>query len=184
MKVLVVDDTGLSRLIVQRTLERFAHEVVTASSGQEALRCLELDPNIGLVISDLMMPGMDGIEFIKQARKLERAAGENPVTLPPFILLTATHEKRLIQEACRAGFADIMLKPLDPGRLLTAIEDHCGPRRGQSAKRSDCSDALQALEKAFINVVQANDCVAAARLRNGLEATLEKIDAFLERSKK
>ena len=87
MKLLVVDDVGYVRHYLDRLLTQHGHTVVTASSGDEALAILKQDNTLNAVVTDLMMPGMDGIELFKAARQIGRFndAGQ----LPPleFFLL-------------------------------------------------------------------------------------------------
>ena len=73
MKVLMVDDVAYSRIIVQKVLERHGFEVLQASSGAEALRTLKAEWDIALVVSDLMMPDINGVELAKSAQSLIRS---------------------------------------------------------------------------------------------------------------
>jgi diguanylate cyclase (GGDEF)-like protein len=69
IKVLVVDDSTISRRVIRQLLERQLFIVLEATSGLEALSQLEMHPDIKLVITDYLMPGMDGFELISQIRK-------------------------------------------------------------------------------------------------------------------
>lgn len=77
--------------------------------------------NVTLVISDLLMPEMDGLEFFRQAKS--RALGEERERrpCPPFILCTAVTGKDFLQEAVHEGFADVLVKPVDRERLLSTV---------------------------------------------------------------
>ncbi len=68
-KVLYVDDEEINLLVLSRRLKK-KFEVLTAESGEEGLKVLEKDPDLNLIISDLKMPGMSGLEFIKRAHEL------------------------------------------------------------------------------------------------------------------
>jgi len=112
--ILAVDDEpGISRLI-KLNLQREGFEVDTASNGMEALKMVMLK-NYALVISDIMMPEMDGMEFLSHVR-------QNPETATlPFILLTAKSTDADVTEGYVTG-ADIYLtKPFSPDELLTWV---------------------------------------------------------------
>lgn len=67
--VLYVDDEPLNLMLFQCTFSK-KYEVITASSGKEALDILSINPSIKFTISDMKMPGMDGLEFITEAKRL------------------------------------------------------------------------------------------------------------------
>lgn len=123
MKILVVDDIKYNGILVVNELERSGHNVVFVLSGMEALRELATKgSNFDLVISDLMMPGMDGLTFFKNTTNLPQYKDNALKTLPPFILLTASTDVNRLVEAKMAGFSDILLKPLDKNRLHQSID--------------------------------------------------------------
>jgi two-component system, response regulator, stage 0 sporulation protein F len=67
--VLYVDDEPINLYLFERVLKRKNYHVITALSGYEALETLKKNDDIPVVVSDMRMPGMDGVEFIKQAKK-------------------------------------------------------------------------------------------------------------------
>jgi CheY-like chemotaxis protein len=99
---------------------------ISAASGHEGLKLLGRDNGIELVITDLNMPGMDGIEFFKAARKIDRYDDNGPMPAVPFILLTATRPSvsstrrdiNILQKALDVGFLEVMLKPIDDEHLI------------------------------------------------------------------
>lgn len=68
MKVLVVDDDAINRLILQKLFEREKHTVLTAQNGLEAIHKLQDEEDINIVITDIMMPEMDGIELLAEIK--------------------------------------------------------------------------------------------------------------------
>jgi len=108
-KALVVDDERKMRRILQMVLERMGIDSVAAESGAEALQRFEAE-RIDLVLTDLKMPGLGGIEFLRELRAHD---GEVPV-----IVLTAFGTVQTAVEAMKLGAADYVLKPFD----LDAIE--------------------------------------------------------------
>ena len=143
-RVLVVDDSRLQLRIMRSVLERWGFEVIEASSGPEALDlCAQVPPD--LVVSDWMMPGMDGLEFCRRFRALPREG------YGYFILLTSKSEKGDIAEGLDAGADDFLTKPVSPPELRARI--NAGARilsmqRELSEKNREVSDALARLQEA------------------------------------
>ena len=81
MRILVVDDVGFVRHTLERLLSSHGHSVVTADSGAAALGALQKDLGIEAILTDLLMPGMDGVELFHQAQQLDRLGDAGP--LPP-----------------------------------------------------------------------------------------------------
>jgi CheY-like chemotaxis protein len=110
--ILFVDDNAALLRSVERLLQMEGYEVVLASGGQEALRLMESPSHLpDLVISDIMMPKMDGFEFYEQFRKRGEWAEI------PFIFLTALDQVDVLRQAYSLGADDYIVKPLDNERL-------------------------------------------------------------------
>ena len=133
MKILVVDDVGFVRHYLDRLITSHGHTVLTASDGGEALKVLKQDMTIQAVVTDLLMPGLDGIELFEASRNIDRFDDNGLLDPPKFILITALRpsatapqkEMLKLQQAVDLGFHDVMLKPIDNEHLmknLTAIE--------------------------------------------------------------
>jgi DNA-binding NarL/FixJ family response regulator/signal transduction histidine kinase len=102
-RVLVVDDDDdLLSFLYDGLSQRF--DVVCARDGQEALAALERYPDIALIASDVMMPGMDGIELCHRVRE----GGDRPM---PFIFLTARAMEEEMEEALQEGAVGYLVKP-------------------------------------------------------------------------
>jgi DNA-binding NtrC family response regulator len=111
--ILVVDDDPWIRETFEHHLTRSGHQVATAAGAEEALRRLaELDP--ALVITDLRMPGMDGLELLRCAREA------NPEV--DVLVITAHEDMRSAMEAMKAGAYDYLVKPLDLDQVDLLIE--------------------------------------------------------------
>lgn len=112
-RVLIVDDEPVIRLDLRTMLESMGHEVVgEADNGIDALQLARsLQPD--LVIADLMMPEMDGIELSRQLAK-ERIA--------PVLVLTAYSEPEMVMGADRAGVLGYLVKPFREADLAPAIQ--------------------------------------------------------------
>ncbi len=114
LRILLVDDDRAILLLLKTLLEKAGHTVNTARSGIEGLACIDsFKPQ--LIITDWMMPQMDGIEFCRALRK-------NPAwrSIYVFIMTAQEGEDRLV-EAFEAGANDYMTKPLRPKLLVARL---------------------------------------------------------------
>ncbi len=114
MQILIAEDDNVSRLILASTLKKLGHEVVAAENGLKALQAYQKD-NFAVLISDWMMPGMDGPALCREVRKLSR---ENYTYI---VLLTTLEGKSNYLEAMDAGADDFMTKPFDADQLTGRI---------------------------------------------------------------
>ena len=110
--VLIVDDEASMRRVLEIMLTRMGYQTRAAANGVEALQ-LAQEQSFDLVISDLRMPGMDGIELLRQLR-------ETGLTLP-VIMMTAHGSIESAIEAMRLGACDYLLRPFDVETLELAI---------------------------------------------------------------
>lgn len=117
IKVLVVDDQPLIVEELSEFLESSNYRCVPCNSGREAIQAFVADPEIGLVLCDLHMPDMNGIELTQQLQKI---AGKHRVF--ESILLTGRADKQDVIKALRIGIADYYQKPVDLDELLEGIQ--------------------------------------------------------------
>ncbi len=113
--VLVVDDDPTQRRLIQAVLEREGFAVAQAEGGEQALTRLSAGGAADVVILDLSMPGMSGMETLKEMR----ARGFNP----PVIVLTATGGVEVVVKAMQAGAQDFFIKPASPERIIVSIRN-------------------------------------------------------------
>ena len=131
MKVLVVDDIGYSCHYYARLIERIGYTARTAANGFEALQILRMDNEVHVVLTDLVMAGMDGIDLFQQAQQVERFSDKGTLPPPQFILMTAvrpennTNDRNLqrLKLATEVGFSRVMFKPLDHQELKQELSD-------------------------------------------------------------
>lgn len=106
MKVLVAEDSATTRAKIVADVSRLGHDVISAPDGQAAWEVFRTR-GAEVIVSDWMMPGMDGPDLCRHVR----AVGDAPYTY--FILLTVLTEKRHVVEGMRAGADDFVTKPYD-----------------------------------------------------------------------
>ena len=153
MRILVVEDDDISREMLEQAITEFGYDVLTAADGAEAARVIQ-DQRLNLVISDWMMPEMNGIELCRWIRSQD---------FPWYlyvILLTARSETEDVIEGLSAGADEFLAKPFNPTELqirirtadrILSLETH--PINPQlvdlgTEVRSTCSELLQSTEAA------------------------------------
>lgn len=114
MNILVVDDDPTLRFILQGALAQMGHSVALAKDGVEALHAFE-KCHVPLVISDMLMPGLDGLELCRRIRKADRSQ------YTYLILLTAVEGKSSYLDGMNAGADDFITKPFDKEVLAARI---------------------------------------------------------------
>lgn len=112
--VLIVDDAAVIRQLLTFTLKGAGYNVVEAVNGQDALRKAGA-AEIEMVITDLNMPEMDGIEFIKQLR------GKDEHRFTPIIMLTTVSQEEKRQEGKMAGASGWIFKPFNSRQLMEMV---------------------------------------------------------------
>jgi len=115
MRILIAEDQPTSALFLRRTLERLGHEVIVATNGAEAWRMVQ-DDEVSVVISDWMMPGIDGLEL---CRRIRLRAG---LRYTYIILLTSKDLRAERLEGLRAGADDFLVKPPDADELAVRLQ--------------------------------------------------------------
>ncbi len=120
-RVLVVDDEESLRHMLSLSLSKDGFHVWTASSGSEGLQTLRTGETFDICVTDVRMPGMDGLAFIEEARRLGDRA-------PTFIAMSAYGDEKLAVEALRRGAFDYISKPFAPEdlslKLKLVVERH------------------------------------------------------------
>ena len=113
--VLVVDDDTRNIFALSSALERRNMNVLTATTGQEAISILKKSPEVAIVLMDIMMPEMDGYETIALIR-------QNPTLRRlPIIALTAKAMKGDREKCLEAGASDYLAKPVNTEQLFSAL---------------------------------------------------------------
>jgi two-component system, chemotaxis family, chemotaxis protein CheY len=118
--ILVVDDSMTVRQQVSLTLASAGYQIVEACDGQEAVERVRANLGIAMVLCDLNMPRMNGLEF------LETIKGDAAGPPVPVVMLTTHGSSELIARAKRAGAKGWIVKPFQPDLLLAAVRRIAG----------------------------------------------------------
>lgn len=111
--ILVVDDEEAIRKLLRARFERESFEVLVATQVTEALSALETHPNIAVVVTDVKMPGVDGLTFTKELKAKKKH--------PKVIVMTGHGEKSTAIDALRFGASDYLEKPFDMEEMVHSV---------------------------------------------------------------
>ncbi|WP_038070489.1 response regulator [Thermus scotoductus] len=161
--MLLVDDEPIQRLLLMRALEPLGVEVQEARNGQEALDLLR-DSLPHVVLTDLHMPIMDGLELTRRVKALD--------PLLPVILLTADGDREVRLKGIEAGADDFLNRPVDLAELRLRVKGHLARRKLQE-KLEDLERALLALVRA----VEAKDVYTAGHGKRVAQYAAEELGA-------
>src|ERR1700733_11284371 len=125
-RILIVDDIGDNRTVLTRRFQRRGFDVVEADNGLTAIELIDKAP-FDLVLLDVMMPGIDGIETLKRIRS-QRSASALPV-----IMVTAKSESANIVDALELGANDYVTKPVDFAVALARVNTQISRKRAEQA---------------------------------------------------
>jgi two-component system chemotaxis response regulator CheB len=149
MKVLVVEDIVTSRILLCKILKKEGYEVLSASNGVEALDLIA-NEKFDAILTDWMMPNLDGIELIEKIRKTVRP-------IPVIIVITALSSRSAKEKAFEAGADDYIAKPYDNKEVVARLEN-CLNRL-----KSDSAQFLNDDQYEFVKVPPfAGVCIAAS----------------------
>lgn len=114
--ILIADDSESIRAVVGMALRSDGYDVIVGEDGQHALELLLENEHVSMIVSDLNMPRMDGIGFLKEVRKHEK------FKYLPFILLTTESMEAKKIEAKNAGATGWIIKPFVKEKLLAVVK--------------------------------------------------------------
>ncbi|MGI9364458.1 MAG: response regulator [Rhizobiaceae bacterium] len=122
-KLLVVEDNGTNRLILQHKLTKMGFGVSCVENGMEAIKFLQ-QFNIDLILMDVSMPVMDGLEATKYIREIE-----TDISRMPIIGLSAHNHAEIRQKCFSAGMDDFLCKPVEDQVMLAKINEALAQRK-------------------------------------------------------
>lgn len=118
MRALVVDDSAVMRKVVERALRQAGLEisgVLQAANGREALDILRAGEAVDLILSDINMPVMDGLEFLEKCKQDGLASGV------PVVMITTEGSELLVVRAIAAGARGYICKPFTPDQIKARV---------------------------------------------------------------
>jgi CheY-like chemotaxis protein len=131
LKILLAEDNPVNQRLAVRLLEKQGHTVLVAANGRQALALLEQHA-VDLVLMDVQMPDMDGLEATAAIRQKEKSNGDHL----PIVAMTA-HAMQGDRERCLgAGMDGYLAKPVQPSELYGVIESLAGARQAPPARPS------------------------------------------------
>ncbi len=116
-RILVVDDQSELRVIFEWALKKGAYDVTTVSSARQAMRLID-NEHFDLILTDLAMPGISGIELIEHVRAHEEKSRT------PIVAVTAHSWDQIALQACAAGCDGVIQKPVEPKTLRAEVEKY------------------------------------------------------------
>jgi two-component system, cell cycle response regulator DivK len=117
-RVLIVEDNEKNMKLVRDVLQATGYSTLEATTGEEAIE-LSLSQAPALVLMDVQLPGIDGVEALERLRQNERTASI------PVLALTAQAMSGDRERFLEAGFDGYLAKPVDVGELIEAVREHC-----------------------------------------------------------
>lgn len=176
MKILNVDDNPTNLYMLEALLKNYGHEVTSVVNGIDALSLLERH-RFDLIITDILMPGMDGFQLCMEVRKREELRGI------PIIVYTATYTDEKDREfALKIGASRFILKPEEPARFVAVIDELLKERIAPAAPElTDTAVYLQEYNNRLINKIERK-MQQLGELRQKLQkVTDEKNNAAIDR---
>ncbi len=147
LKILVVDDHEMNRDLVHTLLTRVGHKVDLAESGSAALRMIR-ESRYDIVLMDIQMPGLDGMETTRQIRALGNGFGSLPI-----VAMTANVLPDQVMRYRSAGMVGHIGKPIDRRRLLSGLSAWAQPARAAEAPLAMDAPAAEVLDRSLFDDV-------------------------------
>nr|HID12293.1 response regulator transcription factor [Anaerolineae bacterium] len=138
-RIMVVDDEAVTRISLAEILRLEGYQVATAASGEEALSLLNKSDSFDLIVLDLKMPGMDGLEVTEAVQK------QSPGTV--IVLLTAFGTLETAIQAIRHGAHDYLLKPCPIPEILESVRKGLAKRQQERQRQHLVSQLRQTLSE-------------------------------------
>ncbi len=172
MKVLIADDDPTSRMMLERMVQKWGYEVISARSGDEAWDVLQGEDGPKLAVLDWMMPGMDGVEVCRRVRAMDESS-------PTYIiLLTARDRKQDTVAGLEAGADDYVTKPFDSAELRARVQVGERVVQLQTALSSKVAELQHALDhvKTLQGILPI--CMHCHKIRND-EESWQRVEEYI-----
>ena len=181
LDILIADDNPTNRLVSCRMLERYGHLVQTVEDGHEALAVLRQKP-FDVVLMDMMMPGIDGLEATRGIRALP-----GPIAHVPVVGLTASNQPEDIASCLAVGMNAVVSKPVTAAKLLAAIGDALAAHETQKVGAGVTAGSEPTMKqhsenRRFDPAVPDNLLAAYRAVGNGERELAQAADNFIARA--
>ncbi len=114
-KILVVEDEMHIQRLIKLVLEKHGHSVDVADNGDEALKKLNAAADYDLILLDILMPGIGGLQVLATAKKSEKTKHI------PIVMLTALAQENVVLQGIKLGAKDYIRKPFHPTELIDRV---------------------------------------------------------------
>ena len=175
MNILIAEDDAVSRILIRRTLEDLGHECRIARDGEEAWELWLADPAVDVIVSDWMMPGVDGPELCRRIRE----ASDPNRGYPYLIFLTTLSDRDHRLAGLDAGADDYLTKPLDPDELEVRLKA-AGRITAMQRQLALQNEKLEGLN-AELGELASQDALTGLANRRSLAQDLEVLADGVER---
>jgi len=147
MPILIVEDNAVSAKLAECLLQKAGYKTVVAQNGKEALANLPTIRNLQLIITDFMMPEMDGLEFIAKTKALPAYRDI------PIIILSTHHEVSTVRKARSLGCDCFLVKPVDKYQLLERVQHVLQDQPVVLREKAHIMNILQIVEEEYYDLV-------------------------------
>jgi CheY-like chemotaxis protein len=148
-RILIVEDNPVSAKMLELHLWKQGYEPLLAQTGREALACLETTSDIQLIIADIIMPEMNGLEFLRSMRANADWSGI------PVIMATSLADVQTIKQAFEAGCQHYLVKPIKAAQLLEKVRETLEHEARTLRDKSDVMLEVGLDSEAYDEVAQA-----------------------------
>jgi DNA-binding response OmpR family regulator len=171
-RILVVDDEATTRISLAELLRLEGYDVSIAASGEDALEVIDRNPPFDLMVLDIKMPGMDGLQLTEAVQR------RSPDTV--IILLTAFGTLETAIQALRRGAHDYLLKPCPVSQILESVRKGLSKRHQERQRKELVSRLEQTLSE--LRAIEQPDAAVAPPV-SSVERYLEVQDVRLDRER-
>jgi len=149
MKILLVEDDPISRKVISKGLQKVGYEMLEADCARDAISLLEKNADIDLLITDVRMPEMDGLEFLDYVRN----QGEWPNL--PALVYSSLADRETVQQAAKYNIEAYLVKPIDLHHLRKTIQEVLGRESGPLGNVKETLDRLDLDKKSYRELLEA-----------------------------
>jgi CheY-like chemotaxis protein len=149
MSILIVEDNPINAKLLQHNLAIGGYDTLWAQNGRQALDFLNENSGIRLVISDIMMPEMDGLEFLGRLKETPQWQDL------PVIMCTSLSDLKTVKKAAREGCRSYIVKPIQTDQLMGKVREVLGREKAIIGKRASIMAELGLSTNAFNDILAA-----------------------------